>query len=140
MNNPAGKKCIKKPLKDTLRKKSEEQLTRSQSPSTPDEYDAIKLLHEVEIHKVELLMQNDSLQEARDKAETALSQYANLYDFAPVGYLTLDQSGVISKLNIMAEYLLGVQNQKLLNQSIDSFVDEDSLPALKDVLDRLFKY
>jgi hypothetical protein len=64
------------------------------------EADAQRTLHELEVHQVELEMQNAELQAARDEAETALEKYTDLYDFAPVGYFSLDQAGLILEVNL----------------------------------------
>ena len=59
------------------------------------ETDAIKLLHELQVHQIELEMQNEELILANEAAETALKKYTMLYDFAPMGYFTLEADGII---------------------------------------------
>src|SRR5689334_20106641 len=66
-----------------------------------------RLVHELEVHQVELEMQNAELRQARDEVETSLEKYADLYDFAPVGYVTLDRSGNICSVNLSGASLLG---------------------------------
>jgi hypothetical protein len=57
--------------------------------------DAVRLLHELEVHQIELEIQNAELQKARDELETTLAKYTDLYHFAPVGYFSIDEAGVI---------------------------------------------
>src|SRR6187431_1201239 len=63
---------------------------RSRARIPKSEADAQRLLHELQVHQVELEMQNMELQEARDRMETLVEKYTDLYDFAPVGYFSLD--------------------------------------------------
>ena len=80
-----------------LRKKAEEKLKEKQIKSSEQglELEVKKLLHELQVHQIELEMQNEELSQAYDIAEVALKKYTMLYDFAPMGYFTLDQDGRI---------------------------------------------
>ena len=80
-----------------LRMKAEEQLKEKQKKVDKPvmETDVKKLLHELQVHQIELEMQNEELREANETAETALKKYTMLYDFAPMGYFTLDSDGSI---------------------------------------------
>ena len=64
--------------------------------------DSLRLLHELQVHQIELEMQNAELRRARDEFETALEKYTDLYDFAPVGYFTLDRNGAILQRTLPA--------------------------------------
>jgi PAS domain S-box-containing protein len=66
-----------------------------------------RLIHELEAHKIELEMQNQALREDRDQLEKSRSRYAELYDYAPVGHVTLDRTGAIEELNVAAATMLG---------------------------------
>ncbi len=57
--------------------------------------DAQKLIHELEVHQIELELQNEELRKTRLEAENNLERYTELYDFAPVGYITLSREGMI---------------------------------------------
>src|SRR5512145_1728554 len=65
-----------------------------------------RLVHELEVHQIELEMQNEELRQARDEVEKALDKYTDLYDFAPVGYATLSRDGVILATNLTGANLL----------------------------------
>ena len=60
----------------------------------------LDLLHELQVHQIELEMQNAQLLEARQEAEAALEQYTDLYDFAPVGDFSVDETGLVLKVNL----------------------------------------
>jgi ribosomal protein L19E len=72
-----------------LRRRAEARLGGRQS-GPKSEAGTRRLLHELEVHQIELEMQNAELQKARDDLEVALEKYTDLYDFAPVGYFSLD--------------------------------------------------
>src|SRR5512140_2229611 len=62
--------------------------------------DPLRLLHELEVHQVELEMQNEELRQARDKMEALMGKYSDLYDVAPVAYFNLDHGGIIRAVNL----------------------------------------
>src|SRR5659263_78362 len=80
-----------------LRHKAEEKLVeKSKTVGIPKlETDVKRLLHELQVHQIELEMQNEELRQANEVAESALRKFTLLYDFAPMGYFTLDQDGII---------------------------------------------
>ena len=73
-----------------------------------------KLVHELQIHQVELDMQNEELRRSQGETEAALAKYADLYDFAPIGYFTFNPQGVILEANLTGVRLLGVERGSLL--------------------------
>ena len=76
-------------------------------------------------------MQNEELRQARDELETALEKYTDLYDFAPVGYFTLDRDGVIRAVNLTGAGLLGIERSRLLGRRFGLFVADGARPALR---------
>jgi PAS domain S-box-containing protein len=86
------------------------------------EADTKRLLHELQVHQLELEMQNAELQEARDKVETLLETYTDLYDFAPIGYFSLDEEGLILEVNLTGAALLGMERARLIKRRLQSFV------------------
>jgi PAS domain-containing protein len=111
-----------------LRKKAEEELKKTQRKIDKPllESDVKKLLHELQVHQIELEMQNEELREAYETAETALKNYTMLYDFAPMGYFTLDSEGRICELNFTGAEILGDKRFSLLNSNFKLFVSEES--------------
>jgi len=81
-----------------------------------------------------LEMQNAELQKTRDELEASLEKITDLYDFAPVGYFSVDESGVVLDANLKSAALLGVERSKLINRSLLLFVDQKSHPILTSFL------
>lgn len=81
-----------------------------------------KLLQELRTHQAELEMQNDELRRTQLAMKESRDRYAELYDFAPVGYLTLSSKGTISEINLTAADLLGIERSKLLKCRFARFV------------------
>src|ERR1039457_3823340 len=98
----------------------------------------LRLLHELQVHQVELEMQNAELHEARDRMETLLEKYTDLYDFAPVGHFSLDESVRIMEVNLTGAALLGVERSRLINRSLPRFVVPASQPGFLAFLKRVF--
>ena len=81
-----------------------------------------KLIHELEVHKIELEMQNDELCAAQEELEISRKRYFDLYNLAPVGYCVLDEKGVILDVNVTAATLLGRTRRDLINRPIFRFI------------------
>ncbi len=94
---------------DELKKPEESLLNRQKRESelSYSNIDNLKLIRELEMHQIELEVQNEELKLAKENAELAEKKYTELYDFAPSGYLTLTKTGEITELNFRAECLLG---------------------------------
>ncbi len=97
-----------------------------------------RLLHELQVHQVELEQQNTALQEAREQSESLLRKYSDLYDFAPVGYLSLDDQGTILEANLMGATLLGLERSRLLRRNLLPFIAPASRAAVREFLKRVF--
>jgi PAS domain-containing protein len=99
--------------------------------------DPQRTLHELQVHQIELEMQNLELQEARDRMEAQLEKYTDLYDFAPVGYFSLDEQGVVLEANLTGAALLGMERSRLINRRLSRFVSpanqSDYLVFLKKI-------
>ena len=101
--------------------------------------DSHRLLHELQVHQIELEMQNEELRKARDKMEAGLEKYSDLYDFAPVAYLTLTREGVICEANLAASSLLGIGRAALCAQRIAPFVYAGDRPVFTAYLRAVFE-
>lgn len=107
-----------------LRRRAEERLDPARAPrrQLPEEIEASRLVYELKVHQIELEMQNEELRRARDQVEALLARYTDLYDFAPVGYLTFDQAGVITQVNLTAARMLGVDRSWLVHRGLGLFL------------------
>src|SRR5258706_2482543 len=101
--------------------------------------DALKLLHELQVHQVELAMQHEQLEQSRAEVAESLERYIERFDFAPVGYFTVEPDGGIVEGNLAAADLFEVDRAALPGRSIESLVAADSRAALGSVLNRLRK-
>jgi len=84
--------------------------------------DAMRLFHDLQVHQLELEMQNRELREARSELEESRNRYADLYDFAPVAYFTLDGQGVVHDLNLCAANWLGHDRERIVGRPLLNFV------------------
>ena len=83
-------------------------------------------------------MQNEELLQANETAETALKKYTMLYDFAPMGYFTLDSDGSICELNFTGAEMLGDKRFSLVNSNFKLFVSEDSKPVFNNFFSKVY--
>jgi PAS domain S-box-containing protein len=92
------------------------------------------VLHELEVFQIELEMQNRELQESQQALEDSHERYVNLYDFAPVGYLTLSDQGTIKEINLTLASLFGVERKWLIDRSLSPWILGSELPAFRNHL------
>lgn len=95
-----------------------------------------QLVDALEIHLVELELQNEHLNVVRTQLESALTQSGELYDFAPAGILTLDRTARILKLNLAAAALLGGERARLVGCRFDLFLADKEVPVFKEQLEQ----
>jgi signal transduction histidine kinase len=115
--------------------RAEERL-RSREPAAPDptEADALRLQHELQVHQIELELQNAELERSRDQLEATLERYTDLYDFAPVGYFTFDRTGCIFSANLTGADLLNVPRARLIGRRLETFLAPQSRLAFASFL------
>ena len=93
-----------------------------------------QLLHELQVHSEEIAAQNEQLLRAQRELEEARDRYADLYDFAPIGYLSLDTKGVIHEINIAAAALLGLERRFALGMPLLGLIASDHRERLTQFL------
>ena len=123
-----------------LRNRAEELLNSMQQDEhfSEEEIDLKKILHELQVHQIELEMQNDELRQAYTIAETTLEKYTMLYDLSPMGYFTLDEDGAISELNFKGAEMLGERRFSLINSNFKLFISEESRHVFNDFFRKLY--
>jgi diguanylate cyclase (GGDEF)-like protein/PAS domain S-box-containing protein len=114
----------KKPVQqdyDLLRKAAEAKLVRELAPkvtvSSTDE-----LLHELQVHQIELEMQNEELRRTQTSLEESRDSFVDFYEFSPVGYFTITDKGLITNANLTGAALLGRNREKLLQQPFSRYL------------------
>jgi PAS domain S-box-containing protein len=125
---------------EELRRQAEDRLQKSKpkiaTPLTPEELQ--RLIQELEVHQIELEMQNEELQQARSELERALSQYTDLYDFAPVGYFTVDRNFVVLNVNLTGARMLRVERSQILNQHFNQYIDAEYRNEFLSFVEKVF--
>ncbi len=96
--------------------------------------DIQRLFEELEIHQIELELQNEHLSEARAQLELALNQSTELYDFSPVGNLLIDSAGNISKANLSGAHLLGCERSRLIGGKLALYLPDVQRELFNDLL------
>lgn len=97
-----------------------------------------RFIHEFEVHQIELEMQNEELRQMRDEMEKSLNEYTDIYDFAPVGYLTFNNDGVICSANLFISTLLGVDRSCLTGKQFANLIDPVSRPTFENFIATVF--
>ena len=85
-----------------------------------------KLIHELRVHQIELEMQNEELRRIQFELRTSRDRYADLYDFAPVGYFTVSHSGIILESNLTGANMLETDRNDLIGKPFSHFVTSDA--------------
>jgi PAS domain S-box-containing protein len=83
-----------------------------------------KLIEELQIHQIELEIQNEELRRAQIELEDSRQKYVDLYDFAPVGYFTFDDKGIIKEVNLAGAKLVGLERRRIIGRGFSAFLDE----------------
>ncbi|MEI6055069.1 MAG: PAS domain-containing protein [Lentisphaerota bacterium] len=123
-----------------IRQTAEERLKKS-LPKTAlnlSKLDTLKLIHELQVHQIELEMQSEELMLAKSTAEAVAEKYTQLYDFAPSGYFTLSRDGKIIELNLSGAKMLGKDRQSLKTKHFDIYVSDDTKPIFNNFIEKVF--
>ena len=126
---------------ELLRKKAEELIKkRTINPGSPrSEVEILKLIHELEVHQIELELQNEELTAAKNQLEEAAAKYIDLYDYAPNGYFSLSKDGQITELNYRGAGILGKPRPELLSRRFQTFITEEAKPHFNQFIKEIFE-
>ncbi|MDP2903726.1 MAG: diguanylate cyclase, partial [Methylovulum sp.] len=98
-----------------------------------------EIFHELHVHQIELELQNEELRQAQLELGTAKAHYFDLYDLAPVGYLTVAEKGLITQANLAAANLLGLPRRTLINKPFPLFILNADLALYYPFYKQLFE-
>jgi PAS domain S-box-containing protein len=127
--------------KAEIRRRAEERIKANEEaigPSDP-EADLQKFHQELQIHQIELEMQNEELIESRNETNALLAKFNDIYDFAPIGYFTLNPDGIIRQVNLTGASLLGVERARLKGQQLRFYVSDDFRPVFNKFFSKTFE-
>lgn len=124
-----------------LRHRAELELKRKMSHIDlhRSEEDPLTLFHELQVHQVELEIQNEELRRSEAELLVSRDKFSQLYDFAPVGYFTLDHNGAIQTVNLTGANLLGTERSHIVKRPFTTFVAVNDRPAVSDFLRKVFQ-
>lgn len=113
--------------KTELRIRAEAELkTRPRANEDLSESDMKELIHELQVYQIQLEMQNEELKTIQDELEDSRNKFEDLYNFAPVGYVTVDTNGIIIESNMSATTMLGITKQYMIGKKFNQFIHSDS--------------
>jgi two-component system, cell cycle sensor histidine kinase and response regulator CckA len=124
-----------------LRRRARKRLTLQKRPVVElgSEARVRQLLHELQVHEIELEMQNEELKQAALAARESADKFTELYDFAPIGYFSLDREGRFTEANLAAASMLGLQRSRLLKRKFEGMVPVSERPAFRAFLSGIFE-
>jgi len=123
-----------------LRRRAEEKLKKSGPPAVPiKKADREHLIHEMEVYQIELEMQNEDLKRLRSESEALAAKYLNIYEFAPVGYFTLNPDGVILQANLTGARLIGVPRAMLIGKRLAGYISSGTVATFREFYARPFR-
>ncbi|MBB1477177.1 EAL domain-containing protein [Shewanella sp. SG41-3] len=132
---PKSAKPSTKVLRERAEAKLKKQTSDTQSPSS--DYEAKKMLHELQVHQIELEMQNEELKQARI-TERLYYRYTELFEFAPIAYFVFDLNGMISQVNLRGASLLGIDRDHLVGKPFSHYVTAQYREIFKRCLGKAF--
>src|ERR1035437_9140588 len=128
------------PIYEQLRKRAEEQVCAAApaADTSVSEVGVQTLLHDLQVHQVELELQNEELLLAQAEVKAGLEQYRDLYDYAPVGYFSFDQDGSIRKVNLTGASMLKLERSRLIDRRFQLFLTNETRGSFTAFLERAF--
>jgi hypothetical protein len=130
----------RKKNRDTLHQRAEDLLKKRHSKINLNisETELLQFIHQLEVHEIELELQNEELLQAQAAAQDAAEKYIELFDFAPIGYLRLSKDGKLLKINLCAAQMLEKDRVNLQNSQFGFFVSDETKPMFNHFLNRVF--
>jgi PAS domain S-box-containing protein len=124
-----------------LRRKAQVRMKMSDAMSGASgvQVDTQKLLQELQIYQIELEILNEELRESKNEADALLAKYLDVYDFAPIGYFTLNADGIILQVNLTGARLLGVERSCLTGRKFRSHVSDKYYPTFDEFLRKTYE-
>lgn len=123
-----------RPNPATLRRRAEKRLQQGSPVVSDAQLDSARVLHELQVHQIQAAMQHEALATAYAEVDAMRERYADLYDFAPIGHVTLGPLGVILDLNLAGAILLGITRSQKSRHRFGASV----APAYLPVFNRFF--
>ena len=124
---------------DDLRKRAEEKISHLTDPEELPVEEVRRLVHELRVHQIELEMQNESLRETQAELVESNSRYTDLYDFAPVGYLTVDEKCLILEANLTVARQLGIERSIFVGHPFPNFIATSEKDGFRSLVARIFQ-
>ena len=124
-----------------LRRRAEEQMKVINAASGPSDMqaDPQKLLHELQVYQIELEILNEELRRSKNENDALLAKYLDIYDFAPIGYFTLNADGTILQVNLTGARLLGVERSRLVGQQFRFYISGKFYPSFNTFFRKTFE-
>lgn len=131
-------KSTDKPSK--LRQRAEEHLYKNKQKENQPKtiVETMHLLHELQVHQIELELQNQELEESRAAVELALAHFTDLYDSAIAGYFTFDRNGMILQTNLLGALFLGLERSKAFGKYFTTYIMPDECDIFNELLKKVF--
>lgn len=126
-----------RPNPANLRHRAEVRLMQSPHPEPTTAWENAQLVHELQVHQIELEMSNEELRQAYEEADNLRERYADIYDFAPVGYFTLDPRGLIIDMNLAGAVLLGTKGSQKKRHRFAAFLAPDYVESFNRFVDEV---
>lgn len=123
----------------SLRQRAETRLQEKPQLDSVADWDSSRLIHELQVHQIELEMNNEELRRAYDEADALRAHYLDIYDFAPVPYLTLNSIGAILDMNLAAAILMKIKRSQKSHHRFHSLLTEISLPIFQRFLNDILE-
>ncbi len=120
-----------RPNPATLRQRAEARFQQTPPTMPTTTWDTERLVHELQVHQIELEMHNEELRHAYGEADALREKYADIYDFAPVGYFTIDRHSLILQLNLAGAILLGIKRSQIGRHRFAAAIKPECLLSFK---------